>query len=518
MPFALDSSPELSEISEAINYLLANFGANIAADPVTGQITGPTGTVIAYLYKYLAVKYADSADGSLNFSNSPTGRSYYGLRNTDDSVESTNPADYIWTKVAGGFGSTKFLWYQTGGGRQVDFYVGTSAPNSYFVQAPTDSIDLDVVTGNNGKMYAMPSIYIWTVSSTPPARPTTTSTYTWATNTISSVPAGWASSVPTMPSGYSYLWQLTVPLIESINATTSTIDWTNTSYPIVAIAANGATGPRTSTGYIYYQLASLTTPATPTASGYNFVSGQFSSLTPNWSTQFNAPAATDTTKFWAVYYSVSEATFGGVQTVTISTPFNWTNFNGLVTFTNLATNTGTTFIDGGNITTNTINTNRLVTGDLTAFNIQTASSGSRWQISGGTYAMQIRGFYSSESSPRMILDSSDGTVTFTGRASTSVNTFSSPTTLYTVSLQNTGGGNAVWARSQSGGNSVLGDASTSTGHGGHFKGNATRAPVLLEPLSSLPTDRSSGAICYYGGWLCFANGTDWYQSNGTKLT
>lgn len=368
MPFALDSSPELSEISEAINYLLANFGANIAADPVTGQITGPTGTVIAYLYKYLAVKYADSADGSVNFSNSPTGRLYYGLRNTNDSVESSNPADYIWTKVAGGFGTTNFLWYQTGGGRQVDFYVGTAAPNSYFIQAPTDSIDLDVVTGNNGKMYAMPSIYIWTVSSTPPARPTTTSTYTWATNTLSSVPSGWASSVPTMPSGYSYLWQLTVPLIESINATTSVVDWTNTSYPIVAIAANGATGPRTTTGYIYYQLASLTAPATPTASGYNFVTGQFSSLSANWSTQFNAPTATDTTKFWAVYYSVSEATFGGVQTVTITSPFNWTNFNGLVTFTNLSTNTGTTFIDGGNVITNTLTADKITSGTTSQLN------------------------------------------------------------------------------------------------------------------------------------------------------
>lgn len=146
MPFALDSLPELSEISEAVNYLLANFGANIAADPVTGQITGPTGTVIAYLYKYLAVKYADSADGSLNFSDSPTGRLYYGLRNTDDSVESTNPADYIWTKVAGGFGTTNFLWYITGGGRQIQFFVGPAAPDIGWVQTLPDAIDLDIIT------------------------------------------------------------------------------------------------------------------------------------------------------------------------------------------------------------------------------------------------------------------------------------------------------------------------------------------------------------------------------------
>ena len=192
MTFALDGNPTPGEISTAINYLLANFGSNITADPNTGVITSPNGSVLAYLYKYLAVKYADSFDGSLNFSNTPTNRLYYGLRNSDDSTESTNPADYIWYKVAGGgFGTTKTLWYQTSGGRQVDIAVDTAAPNSYFVAVPSGSIDLDVVTGNNGMMYAMPSIYIWTSSSTPPTRPTTTSTYTWATATISSVPSGW---------------------------------------------------------------------------------------------------------------------------------------------------------------------------------------------------------------------------------------------------------------------------------------------------------------------------------------
>jgi hypothetical protein len=99
MPFALDSSPSTSELSEAINYLLGNFGANISADPNSGEITGPTGNVIAYLYKYLAVKYANSADGALDFSDSPTNREYYGIRNSNEEAESTNPADYIWRKL-----------------------------------------------------------------------------------------------------------------------------------------------------------------------------------------------------------------------------------------------------------------------------------------------------------------------------------------------------------------------------------------------------------------------------------
>jgi len=150
MPFFLDGNPSQGEISEAINYLLSNFGQNVSADPATGQITGPTGTVSGYLYKYLSVKYADSFDGTLNFSNSPTGRLYYGIRNTSSDVESTNPADYIWYLVAGGFGSTKYLWYITTGGRQIQFAISTSLPNSGWVEDDGNAIDLDIISGTGG--------------------------------------------------------------------------------------------------------------------------------------------------------------------------------------------------------------------------------------------------------------------------------------------------------------------------------------------------------------------------------
>jgi len=148
MSFALTNNPSPSQVSDAINYLLANFGSNLAADPNNGQITGPSGIIIAYLYRYLAVKYADSFDGSVNFGDSPTNRAYYGLRNTDDSVESSNPADYIWYRVTGGFGTTKFLFYKTSGGRQITFYIGTASPSTGYVQANVNSIDLDVLTAS----------------------------------------------------------------------------------------------------------------------------------------------------------------------------------------------------------------------------------------------------------------------------------------------------------------------------------------------------------------------------------
>lgn len=146
MPFALDSDPSSSEMSEAINYLLANFGANLVADPNTGIITGPGGQIIGYLYKYLAVKYADSQDGTLNFSNTQTNRLYYGLRNSDDPVESTNPVDYVWYRVTGGFGTTKNLYYKTTGGRRIQFFVSTTNPGTGWAPVGTGSIDLDVIT------------------------------------------------------------------------------------------------------------------------------------------------------------------------------------------------------------------------------------------------------------------------------------------------------------------------------------------------------------------------------------
>jgi hypothetical protein len=154
MPFFLDGNPTQGEISEAVNYLLGNFSQNVTADPATGQITGPTGEISGYLYKYMYVKYADSFDGTLNFSNVPTNRKYYGLRNSDSSSESTNPADYVWYKLdptiyPSGFGTVNFLFYLTTGGRQIQFQISTTVPNPGWIQDPGSSIDLDVTAITN---------------------------------------------------------------------------------------------------------------------------------------------------------------------------------------------------------------------------------------------------------------------------------------------------------------------------------------------------------------------------------
>jgi len=309
MPFALTNDPSQSEISEAINYLLANFGPNLSADPSNGQISGPSGVVIAYLYQYIAVKYADSFDGTLNFSNSPTGRLYYGLRNTNDSAESTNPADYIWFLAAGGFGTTKFLFYQTNGGRQINFFVGTAAPNSTYLQETGASIDLDVVTTTTAYNTAAPSIYQWTSSSTPPTRPTTTSTYTWATGAYTA-PSGWTTAPVTNTTPGYYLWAITIPLIVNANTVTSTLDWTNVSYPIYAFSSNGATGTTGGNGIsaltaYRVQAQNTAAPATPSnTTGPTAPSG--------WS--LTAPAVSVGDVLWYSFgrYNSSSATLDGV--------------------------------------------------------------------------------------------------------------------------------------------------------------------------------------------------------------
>jgi len=238
MPFLLDGDPSSSEVSEAVNYLLSNYNTTYTANSVSGEISGPTGQIVGYLYKYIAVKYADSFDGSVNFSNTPTNRQYYGIRNTNSSTESTNPVDYVWSKVTGGFGTTKFLFYKVNGGRQIDFAVGTIAPAYAWLQDSGAAIDLDAISV---VITATPIIYQWTASSTPATRPITTTTYTWSTGTYTA-PAGWSVEIPSNTTPGNYLWAISITIVQTGGINTATLDWTNTSYPIRSVGYNGSNG------------------------------------------------------------------------------------------------------------------------------------------------------------------------------------------------------------------------------------------------------------------------------------
>ena len=89
MSFSLDSNPSTSEIADAINYLLANLNAGVPAQSTavsnntsTGFITNAVNDLLSYQYRYIDIKYADSISGD-NFSDNPSGKLYFGIRNDD---------------------------------------------------------------------------------------------------------------------------------------------------------------------------------------------------------------------------------------------------------------------------------------------------------------------------------------------------------------------------------------------------------------------------------------------------
>lgn len=155
MSYFVTPQASSGQIAGAINYILANLNTNVNPNFTTGIVnststtaTGPNGQTTAYLYRYLDVAYADNGSGSVNFSSSPLSTNkFYGLRNTNQSTYSTNPADYVWYQINGTFSGGNLIWYQTFGGLQINLVVATSAPTiNYQSPATATPIDLSVVS------------------------------------------------------------------------------------------------------------------------------------------------------------------------------------------------------------------------------------------------------------------------------------------------------------------------------------------------------------------------------------
>ena len=145
--FALDPTSSQGDIVSGLNYALSNLGtfdantvANIAnvvitnanvvtANTTTGQLQSVNTGTINYLYNYVNVKYANTATGTSGFSSNSTNKSYYGTHNTQTGTISSNPTDYQWKQVVGGFGTTKGLFYTTAGGGLVYFSANTTGPS-----------------------------------------------------------------------------------------------------------------------------------------------------------------------------------------------------------------------------------------------------------------------------------------------------------------------------------------------------------------------------------------------------
>jgi len=227
--------------------------------------------------------------------------------------------------------------------------------------------------------------------STTPSAPSGGS-YNFTTNTITA-PSGWSEEIP---SGTDPVYiSITKAQISGATGTDSSLSWTA---PVLFVqngedgqSITGADGPRNAAGYVYYLLSSATAPSSPSATSYNFSTGAFGGLTTNWSRTPPTNTGGDA-KYWATSYYVTEATFGGTQTLTFGTPFASFQFDGLVTFTNLnseladASSTEITTINGGLIKTGLIDATRVKIDDAT---IDTDGSGNLIIKAGGVGTTQM---------------------------------------------------------------------------------------------------------------------------------
>jgi hypothetical protein len=325
--FAVTSTDELVD---AVNYVLANLGqggnaevgGNVLTVDTTTGIISQAGSInaIAYLYQYINIRYADDGNGT-GFSTSPTNKGYYGILNSAASspVNLNNPASYQWKEVTGGFGTTKFLYYTTFGGRQIAFTVATASPNVFYAQAiDSTPIDLDFVLSTQALPVVVLSVFRRATSA--PATPTG-GTYDFSTLTLTP-PAGWSASVPTGTDPfYSSQNTFTAPTSGSVAA--PDLAWTT---PVLT-GENGTDGTSVFVYTVFQQSASA--PATPGASGsYNF--GTTTGTPPTgWS---NTPVSTNTNPIWATTAQATTTTTGGTWTATStswSTPVQYTGAGGV---------------------------------------------------------------------------------------------------------------------------------------------------------------------------------------------
>ena len=162
--------------------------------------------------------------------------------------------------------------------------------------------------------------------------------------------------------------------------------------PVITDGSLGSTGPRTASGYIYYNTAQADAPLKPstTSVDYTYGTGVFTGLNPAWSTSVNTATPVAGTKVWACSFTVLEPSYQSVtpKSIVFSDPFTFQNFTGLVTFSNMndAFGTNVTTINGNKITTGTIAAQYLdLSGTLKVSSINPDGSvNTTTQINGGS--------------------------------------------------------------------------------------------------------------------------------------
>ena len=237
---------------------------------------------------YAHIAYADSADGTKNFSVSDSHRLYIGFYTDFNQTDSTNPSAYRWTLIKGADGQD--------GADGLPGKPGADGRTPYFHTAYADSADGQLgfsTTNASGKLY------MGTCTDYIQSDPTDYRAYTWVKikgETGQTGPAGrdgrdgkgvksyaityqagtsgvayptgsWSSTIPNVPNGQ-YLWSKTT--------LTYTDNTTSDTYSVAYFPVNGATGA-TGNGISSYTAEFYLSTSKATQSG-----GSWGTTPPAW--------------------------------------------------------------------------------------------------------------------------------------------------------------------------------------------------------------------------------------------
>ena len=238
---------------------------------------------------YAHIAYADSADGTKNFSVSDSRRLYIGFYTDFNATDSTNPSAYRWTLIKGADGQD--------GADGLPGKPGADGRTPYFHTAYADTADGQLgfsTTNANGKLY------MGTCTDYIQSDPTDYRAYTWVkikgdkgetgatgpagrdgkgvkaykityqagTSGVSYPTGNWSSSIPNVPKGQ-YLWSKTT--------LTYTDNTTSDTYSVAYFPVNGATGA-TGNGISSYTAEFYLSTSKSTQSG-----GSWTTTPPTWS-------------------------------------------------------------------------------------------------------------------------------------------------------------------------------------------------------------------------------------------
>lgn len=235
---------------------------------------------------YAHIAYADSADGTKNFSVSDSHRLYIGFYTDFNATDSTNPSAYRWTLIKGADGQD--------GADGLPGKPGADGRTPYFHTAYADSADGQLgfsTTNASGKLY------MGTCTDYIQSDPTDYRAYTWVkikgetgdtgpagrdgkgvksyaityqagTSGVSYPTGNWSSTIPNVPNGQ-YLWSKTT--------LTYTDNTTSDTYSVAYFPVNGATGA-TGNGISSYTAEFYLSTSKTTQSG-----GSWTTTPPTWS-------------------------------------------------------------------------------------------------------------------------------------------------------------------------------------------------------------------------------------------